>query len=263
MTALDHNTMFAWRSTSFGRIRKVPPFEAECWGELERYAVYPRNRRRRDWTHDEVSHLVTLLDQGLDYDAIARRLGRTRTAIQVKVKRARCAMTRRPTVLTAREVAALLGKGCAKSVTRWIADGHLKARAAICNGRRIWRICWDDLMTFLHNPAHWCCWDAARITDAELRQELLDLRTEDGRRLTQGEVAARYHVGRDAVQQWLDKGFLPFVHSGGGKGNRMIRERDLIGWVAPCERSKAGIPKAMGRKIVGTATIVAYERRAA
>lgn len=263
MTTLDYNTQFAWRKASFGRIRKVPPVEAARWRELDRYAVHPRNRRNRDWTHDEISHLVTLLDQGLDYDTIARRLGRTRIAILIKTKRLGCNMTKRPTVLTARAVAQLLGKGCAKSVTRWIADGLLTARASVCNGRRIWRVTWDDLMTFLHDPAHWCCWDAARITDTELRQELLALRADDGPWLTQGEVAARYHVGREAVQQWLDKGFLPFVHSGGGKGNRMIRERDLVGWVAPCQRSRKGIPLGMGRRVVGGVAIVSYERRAA
>lgn len=261
MRTLDHNTMFAWRRTSFGRMRKVPPLEGARWPDYRRRPIM--TARRRDWTYEEVDHLVTLLDAGHDYDHIAHRLGRTRTAIIIKTKRLNCKMTRRPTVLTAREVARVLGKGCSKAVVRWVADGRLRARASVCNGRRIWRVCWDDLMAFLRDPSHWCCWDAARITDPDLRQELLALRAGDGPWLTQGEVAARYHVGRETVGQWLDKGFLPFVHSGGGKGNRMIRERDLAGWVAPCERSKAGIPKAMGRRVVGSAAIVGYERRAA
>lgn len=263
MTTLDHKTMFAWRTASFGRIRKVPPSEAERWRELDRYARYPRARANRDWTHEEIDRLVALLDKGYGYDAIARKLGRSRTAIVVKTKRLRCKMTRRPTVLTAREVARLLGKGCSKSVVAWVKAGYLQARAVVCNGRRIWRICWDDLMTFLHNPVFWCCWDAARISDPDLRTELLALRATDGRYLTQREVAAQFHVGVETVGQWLDKGFLPYIHSGAGKGNRMIRERDIDGWVPPCERLKAGIPKGMGRRVVGRTEIVAYEREAA
>lgn len=256
MTALDHNTMFAWRKTSFGRIRKVPVTEAERWQELAKpYGA----RKGRDWTHEELDHLVTLLDQGHDYDAIARRLGRTRTAIQVKVKRARCTMTGRPTVLTAREVAALLGKGCSKSVTRWISDGWLTARGAVCNGRRIWRICWDDLMAFLQDARYWPAWDPARISDADLRQELTALRADAGRWLSQTEIAARYCVTVAAVGQWIQKGWLRAVRY----GNHLVNERDLDGWVPPCERSKAGIPKAMGRRVEGHRAIVAYERRAA
>ncbi len=257
--ALDHKTMFAWQPTSFGRMRKVPATEAERWRELDRFAVYPRRRARGDdWTHEEVSHLVTLLDQGYDYDACARKLGRTRTAIQIKVKRMRCAMSKRPAVLTARAVAQLLGKGCAKSVARWIARGVLNGHFA----GRFWRVCWDDLMGFLHDECFWPLWDAARITDGDLRAEMLVLRMHEGAYLTQRDIAARYHVGVEAVGQWLDKGWLPFVHSGGGKGNRMVRERDLVGWVLPCERSKVGIPRRMGRRVEGSAAIVAYERSA-
>lgn len=255
--ALDHKTQFAWRPTSFGQIRKVPATEAQHWGELGRYKVYPRQRTRGDdWTHEEISRLVAFLDQGYDYDACAQKLGRTPGAIRVKVKRLRCPMSKRPTVLTARAVAQLLGKGCVKSVVRWIERGTLKGH----NAGRFWRVCWDDLMLFLCDERSWPMWDAARITDSDLRAEMLALRAHEGAYLTQAEVARRYHVGVGAVVQWLDKGWLPFVHSGGGRGNRMIRERDLEGWVPPCERSKAGIPKRMGRRVVGNAAIVGYQR---
>lgn len=237
MRALDHKTMFAWQPTPFGRMRKVPPSEAERWRELDRYATYPRaGAQRRDWTHEEVSRLTALLDQGYDYDVCARKLGRTRDAILVKISRLRCAMRKRPAVLTARDVAVLLGKGCAKSVVCWIQRGLLKGRTA--GTKHLWRIRWEDLMCFLRDERSWPCWDAERITDADVRAEMLLLRTHEGAYLTQHQVAARYHVGVPTVAQWLDKGWLPFVHTGGGKGNRVVRERELEGWVPPCERPR-------------------------
>lgn len=260
---LDHKTQFAWRAAPFGRARKVPHAEARRWRELGTYAVHPRRGARNDWTHEEISRLVTLLDQGHGYDECAARLGRTRSAIWIKVKRLRLALTKRPTVLTARDVARLLGKrGSEKAIARWIRSGLLKGRSVTTGTRCIWRVCYDDLMTFLRDERSWCLWDAARVTDDDVRAEMSALRAHEGRYLTQGEVAARYCVGVAAVGQWLDKGWLPYLHSGGGKGNRMVRERDLASWVPPCERSKAGIPKRMGRRVVGNAAIVGYERGA-
>lgn len=250
MKTLDAKTKFTWKPASFGRIRKVPTFEALRW--VNSRARIDTNLRR-DWTHEEIDHLVTMLDAGHDYDYCARQLRRTRTAIVVKTKRTRCKMTRRPTVLTAREVARVLGKGCAKSVVWWINAGWLKAQAAVCNGRTIWRVCWDDLMAFLHNEAYWMAWDAARITDADLRAEFTALRAARPRWLTIGEVARRYSVISNTVGQWIYKGFLPAVRY----GNWYIREDVIAGWLPPCERSKMGIPKAMGRAVVGKSELVA------
>lgn len=259
---LDHKTQFAWRPAPFGRARKVPRTEAARWRELSGYAVHPRQSGcRRDWTHEEISRLVTMLDQGYGYSECAQKLGRTRGAVWIKVKKLRCALTKRPTVLTARGVARLLGKrGSEKAIARWITRGLLQGRAVMSGARCIWRVCWDDLMAFLRDERSWALWDPTRIADDDLRAEMLALRAHEGRYLTQGEVAARYHVGVAAVGQWLDKGWLPFARVGGGKGNRVIRECDLAGWVPPCERSRAGIPKRMGRRVEGNAVIVAYER---
>lgn len=258
---LDRKTKFAWRPAPFGRGRKVLPAEAARWRELDSYAVYPRQGTRRDWTHEEINRLVTLLDQGYGYSECAHRLGRTRSAVWIKVKKLRCALTKRPTVLTARDVARLLGKqGSEKAIARWIRGGLLQGRVVTTGTRRIWRVCYDDLMRFLRDERSWPLWEAARVTDDDLRAEMCALRAHEGRYLTQGEVAARYHIGVAAVGQWLDKGWLPYVHCGGDKGNRVVRECDLAGWVPPCERSKAGIPKRMGRCVVGHTAIVGYER---
>lgn len=246
----DRTTMFAWRATDFGRLRKVPPFEAARWRHQRRRIA---TARRRDWTREEIDRLVDLLDAGLGYDAIAARLGRTPTAIRIKVTRLDCRMLRRSTVLTARDVARLLGKGCSKSVTRWIALGWLTASASECNGTRIWRIRWDDLMMFLRTRRTWPAWEVDRVTDPDLRAELQALRADDGPWLTPGEVARRLGVTDSAVSQWVRKGFIPAVRY----GNWHINARDLEGFVPPCERSKAGIPRGMGRRVVGKTAIEA------
>lgn len=254
MKTLDSKTQFAWKPTPFGHIRKVPPFEGARWPMYQRRAI--KTDRRRDWTHEDVDRLVSLLDAGHDYGHCARLLRRSETAIRVKVKRTRTAMTKRPTVLTARQVADMMGIPCSKTVTRWITWGWLKARAAMSNARTIWRVCWDDLIAFLEKPEAWISWCSDRIADETLRERALAIRQGEDRLLTQGEVAARYHVGISTVGQWLDKGFLPATRYG-TRGNRCIPESALIGWLPPCERSKAGIPKAMGRAVVGKTAIVA------
>ncbi len=250
----DAKTQFATKHAPFGRIRKVPPFEGARWPMYQRTAI--KTNLRRDWTHEEVDRLVTMLDAGHDYDYCARQLRRTPTAIVVKAKRVRCRMLRRPTVLTAREVARLLGKGCAKSVVYWIGAGWLKAKAATSSARTIWRICWDDLMAFLQNENYWMAWNAERITDPDLRAEYRTLRATRPRWLTIGAVARRYHVISNTVGQWIEKGFLPAARY----GNWYIREDTIDGWVPPCDRSRAGIPKGMGRAVVGKRAIVARVR---
>lgn len=57
----------------------------------------------------------------------------------------------------------------------------------------------------------------------------------------------------EAVKQWVAKGFLPATRY----GNWWIWSEDLAGFVAPCERSKAGIPKTHRRLVVGPDRIIA------
>jgi helix-turn-helix protein len=249
MKSLDSKTQFARKPAPFGSIRKVPPFEGQRWPDHPRRAI--QTNLRRDWTHEDDAWLDTLLDQGLSYAEIARKLRRASgDAVRTHLKRRRIpSLTRRYAVLSARQVAQLLGKRCLKSVVRWIDMGWLPARAA----GRIWRISWDALMAFLYNERYWMAWDAARITDPDLRAEMLALRVDAPRWLTQTEVARRYCVISNTVWQWIEKGFLPAMRY----GNWYIREDALLGWMPPCERSKAGIPKSMGRAVVGNSMIVA------
>lgn len=230
----DHNTPYAWKSAPFGKVRKVPAIEGRQWRNQRRPI---RSAKRRDWTHDQVEHLVTLLDKGHDYDTIARRLGRTRTAIVVKTKRLRCKMTKRPTVLDGRTIQHLLGLGCSKQVAHWIKIGALKGKARRCVGRtkrRIWAVLWDDLMAFLRDRRYWMAWEAERITDTDLRTEMLAMRS-CGRWLRIGEVARRFCVTVKAVYQWIRWGWL----NARRYDNHYVWSEDLEGWIPPTERKRA------------------------
>lgn len=255
MTSSKHDarTMFAWRSAPFGKVRKVPAFEAARWSK-RRERGHPRR-----WTYEQQDRLATLLDAGADYTTIARQLGRTRIAIQVQAKRMHMAMTKRPTVLTAHEITRILGLGCSKIVTRWIARGWLTATGRQAVGRttrQIWAVQWDDLMTFLRNRATWMAWNPAQISDADLRAVCSALRADQPRWLSVGDVAERYCVGAGTVGQWIRKGWLKTTRY----GNHYIWEADLDGWVAPYARSRAGIPRGVSRAVVGK---IAIARRAA
>jgi excisionase family DNA binding protein len=109
----------------------------------------------------------------------------------------------------------------------------------------------------MERPEHWMAWDAERVTGEALREWARELRRGKPRWLTPGEVAERYGVTFEAVGQWVAKGWIPATRY----GNWWVSEADLEGWVVPCERSKAGIPKASGRRVEGKAAIVPAEPR--
>lgn len=235
---VDSKTQFAWRNAPFGQIRKVPPFEGERWPIYQRKLI--KTTKRRDWTHDEDEQLDALLDEGLSYNEIARRLGRASgDAVRTHLKRRRIlALTKRYATLTARQVADLLGKRCSKSVAYWIEQGYLKAREANSgrkDGRSIWRIAWNGLIAFLREPSYWMAWDVERVTDADLRAELAALRASGPRWLSIGDVARRFSVVTNTVGQWISKGWLCAVRY----GNWWIDARKLDGWVPPTERKRA------------------------
>lgn len=196
-------------------------------------------------------------NRGFGYAAIARRLGRSETAVRLKAKRLRYRLLHTRAALTAADVQRLLGLSCPKSVARWIEAYGLRARNAGTPRHPIYRVQWEDLYAWLEDPAHWMAYDPARCTEPPLREHLAELRQGQPRWLSVGEVARRYCVGCSTVKQWVAKGFLPATRY----GNWWIRESDLDGWLPPCERSKAGIPRASGRRVVGRDRIVAAPRR--
>jgi excisionase family DNA binding protein len=190
----------------------------------------------RDWTRKAEQELITYVEQGWGYDWIARRLKRSRTAIEVKCKRLGVRITTTKATLSARDVAELLGKRCSKSVRRWIDNGWLNARNAGRPERPLWRVQWEDLTAFMENPAYWSTWDPKRIADLALREWAQEIRAEAPKLLTQHEVARRYHVEHKTVAQWIDKGWLTAVRA--GRQNRLIPETALEGFVPPCLRDR-------------------------
>lgn len=189
----------------------------------------------RSWTSQERNTLFELIDRGYSYDAIARKLNRSRNSILVEIKRRHYHhITTTPATWSARDVARALGLGCSKTVSRWIRWGWLKARNAGTKQRPLWRITPIDLYACLEKPNTWMAWEIERITDPVLREWAQELREDQPRWLSTGEIAARYSVGPKTVYQWISKGWLPAVRY----DNHYIRESDLVGWVPPCERSK-------------------------
>jgi len=187
--------------------------------------------RGPNWTADQVLTLEEMLAEGVSDRAIARHLGRSVTAIHVARKRYGVPCRRR-LIMTQRGVARLMGIACSKTVSRWINEGWLRARAGavLGNGRERYVIR-DDLLRFLEDPARWHVWRPEPITDPDLRAWATEIRAHY---LTVGEVARRLKVGGGTVNAWIHKGLLPACRW----GNWLVREDALIGFVPPCERPR-------------------------
>lgn len=254
----DRNTVFAARPAPWrGTIRKVPAIEARRWPVYQRRAI--KTVVRRDWTNNEIDRMVDMLDAGYDLREIAQRMHRTPSAVKIKSTRLGFSMRTRPMVLTAQEVGRILGVACSKRVTDWIKRGWLPGRARRSRQgceRFIWGIRYDDLIAFLRDHRYWMTNDPGRITDRDLRLELTELRAGQPHWLTPGEVARRYCVDVNTVNQWITKGFLPATRY----GNHWIWSAHLDGWVMPSMRSRVGIPHGSGRRVVGLTTLEARTR---
>jgi hypothetical protein len=171
-----------------------------------------------------------MIDEGRGYDAIARRLERTREAVVIKAKRLQYRVLDERAALTCRAVQRRLGLGDSKTVARWITAYGLKARNAGTKQRPLWRIQEEDLLAWLEDRHHWMAYDPDKVPGATLREHLTEIRQGQSRWLTPGDVARRYHVTSSAVQQWREKGWLPMTRY----GNWWIWEADLENFVPPC-----------------------------
>lgn len=217
---------------------------------LQREGVIPRSRppRGATWSKKDTEKLRDLIEQGFDYQTIARRLKRTRVAVVIKAKRMGTRITTTNATMSARDVAAALGVKCSKTVSKWIRRGWLKARNAGRPERPLWRITWEDLTAFMETPDYWIAWDPARIPDLALREWAQELREGSERYLTHTEIARRYQVDRDTVGQWIDKGWLPALRY----GNRRVPASAVEGFVPPCWGGAPVPVQARGeRRIVG------------
>lgn len=67
--------------------------------------------------------------------------------------------------------------------------------------RPLWRVSWDDLLTWLERRETWMAWDPARIPDLALREWAAELRSGPGRWLTHTQVARQFCVDRETPGQ--------------------------------------------------------------
>jgi len=191
-------------------------------------------RSRWKWSAEDLLRLEELLARGWTDRKIGQSLGCSAVAVQVVRKRHHIAPRGR-LLLTARAVARKLGVRCSKTVAWWIRSGYLKGRRGQRAGpNRMWYVTEDALVCFLEDEGYWHLWNPAAVEPA-LRPWIADLRN-GARFLTTGQVATRLCVGHSAVNAWIHRGLLPAVR----RGNWLVREADLRGFVPPCQWSKKG-----------------------
>lgn len=229
--------------------------------KLIRAGLAPKRPRppHKYWSAKETDKLIQLVEQGIHYAEIGRRLKRTEVSIRLRCKRVGVLLTTTNATMSARDAAARLGVRCSKTISSWIRRGWLKATNANAGGRAFWRITWEDLTTFLETPAYWIAWSPDRIPDLALREWTQELRANETPLITQTDIAERFHVGRETVAQWIDKGWLPSVRY----NNRRVPLPALDDWVVPCERRvpmnqawPSAPPVVVGR--VGSVTFYRY-----
>jgi DNA-binding transcriptional MerR regulator len=191
-------------------------------------------RSRWKWSAEDLLRLGELLARGWTDGKIGESLGRSAVAVQTARKRNHI-RPRLRLLLSARAVASKLGMSCSKPVGSWIRAGYLRGRRGQGAGRhRMWYVSEDALLRFLEDDQHWHLWDPSRL-DASLKSWATEMRS-DVRFLSTGEAGQRLGVTHAAVSHWINRGLLPAVR----RGNWLVRESDLRGFVLPCMRSKRG-----------------------
>ncbi len=210
------------------------------WRELQRAGLIPRRKATRgpDWSPKHRAMLRRLIQAGLSYDEIAEAMGRTPAAIRIACKRYTIRLLRAPGVYTAREIAALLGLPCSKTVAHWIAEGMLAAHNGGRADRPLWRIQRDDLMGFMAEPLYWMAWRVGRVVDPYLRAYAEQLRDGQPGWYTPGQVARHYGAGRNTPQQWIERGFIQSQRW----GNHWIHQSVLDHWAPPGQAGIYGAP---------------------
>lgn len=192
----------------------------------------PTSPARRPWTPLERDRLAQLIDEGYGYAEVARKLKRSVCSVQLQAKRQRCRLLHSQAVMTARQVADLLGLGCSKIVARWVQHCGLRARQSGPHRRGLWRIAWEDLTAWMARPETWMAWRPERIADLALREWAAEIRVDGPRWIAQTAVAARYQVSVKTVWSWIDKGWI--VATKYGRGNWWVDARCLDTFVPPC-----------------------------
>lgn len=190
--------------------------------------VAKRTAGKKFWTGERLWEVMGYVDQGMDDEAIAVRMGVTAEAVRiVRVRNGiRCVRAR---YLSARDVARLLDID-EHAVGRWIERRWLRAKRGPAPGgwKAQWLIASKDVERFLRDERYWHAWEPARITQPTLRARMLSLRA-GVEFLTPGEVADRMFVVSSTVNGWIHKGYLPARKY----GNWWIDSRDLAAFELP------------------------------
>lgn len=167
----------------------------------------------RYWTDAERWELQNLADQNLHISTIAKKLHRSRAAVQHQINELRIErIQRNKHTYTVAQVSRILQVGVGP-ISRWIERKLLPANR-IPMQRDKKRRCYHridalDLYDFLAHPKHWHLYDLDNITDDWLRRDLVGVQRETPRWLYIDDIAERYIVTRHAVNNWCDLGKIP------------------------------------------------------
>jgi len=163
------------------------------------------------WTPEEEARLADLLRQ-YPVEVIAQKLGRTRTAVYVHMKRLRLpGPSKQPGEWTATAVARRMGM-CGKTIAELIDRGILSGRVASTT-RNIRVVKIVTFKRWLVNPLNWIYFKFERIRDPQLKRLVAHQRARwDDEWWSTGRVAA-YHGLKDSclVQKYISEGKIPAV----------------------------------------------------
>jgi hypothetical protein len=164
----------------------------------------------RAWSAKDIDTLYSLVERGVSVAAIAKRLKRTKEAVRRRMTILKLSYRHSAGALSALGVMRLLGTPGANlqyTVVRWVREYGLPAANPRAGGTG-YHIQWLDLVEWLEQPEHWMLYDPALVTEATLREHLLEIRVGQPRWLTSAEVAAQRHVVEDTVVTWCRRGRL-------------------------------------------------------
>lgn len=213
---------------------------------------------RIQWTQQEEdfvrAHYMTMTDAEM-----AAALGRSVDGVHIRRERWLRLPGRRQNseVLTSRSAARLLGVKCAKSITRLIDDGLLRAGTLPLDAK-VHAIQRYDLVRFALNPMNWIYFDPERVTDPALRRQIAIRRERwNDAWWSVGQTAAYHGCAVTTINHYIRKGQIPAKRW----GNHWILRSDAVRAVIRVGRSNwhtAWTPRADAVAILGRAAGLSY-----
>jgi hypothetical protein len=199
--------------------------------------IDPRTRAYMPrWTAQDDQEVIDMVETGKHPREVARKLGRTETAVKIRAKRHLGGMTWLKNAwyapMSARDVARVFGLSCSKRVVIWVERDWLKARKQGRKQAGTWRVSQDAILDFLACREGWMSWEPEHITDPDIRAEALRLRAEaDGHWVRLTQWACRRGYAKSTPDNWIEKGLL----SGIKWGVWYVWSADLEAFVPPGE----------------------------